>query len=175
MVAGLASHGLPLTLEEVEAEAGGQGVGRPHMAAVLVRKGVAASIQDAFDTWLAKGRPGYVERERLSPERALSLATESGGLPVLAHPHSLGLGAGDLDRAVSELAAQGLVGLEAIYGRYPPEDRMSLKALAARHGLVATGGSDHHGAYKPDLRIAVGRGDLEVPDEVLAELEARRR
>ena len=68
----------------------------------------------------------------------------------------------------------GRAGVEALYGRYPPEERNGLCDLARRHDLVATGGSDHHGSYKPDLAVGVGQGDLEVPDDVLARLGARR-
>jgi predicted metal-dependent phosphoesterase TrpH len=166
--------GLPVTPEEVETEAGGKGIGRPHVAAVLVRKGVVGTIQEAFDRYLAKGQPGYVEKERLYPDQAIKLARESGAVPVLAHPLSLGLEPAALDRSVGELAALGLGGAEAIYGRYTPEEREQVAALARRHDLVVTGGSDHHGTYKPDLRVGVGKGDLHVPDEVLEQLAARR-
>jgi predicted metal-dependent phosphoesterase TrpH len=166
--------GLPITPEEVETEAGGKGVGRPHVAAVLVRKGVVGSIQEAFDRYLAKGQPGYVEKERLHPDQAIALARESNAVPVLAHPLSLGLEPGELDRTVGELAGLGLAGAEAIYGRYTPEERQLVADLARRHGLVVTGGSDYHGTYKPDLQIGIGKGDLDVPDVALGELAARR-
>jgi len=167
--------GLPITPEEVEAEAGGKGIGRPHVAAVLLRKGVVSSIQEAFDVYLAKGKPGYVEKERLYPDQAIKLARESNAVPVLAHPLSLGLEPAELDRTVGELAELGLAGAEAIYGRYSPEERSEVAALATRHGLVVTGGSDHHGTYKPDLQVGIGKGDLDVPDSALEELAARRR
>jgi predicted metal-dependent phosphoesterase TrpH len=166
--------GLPITPEEVEAEAGGKGIGRPHVAAVLVRNGVVSSIQEAFDVYLAKGKPGYVEKERLYPDAAIKLARESNAVPVLAHPLSLGLEPAELDRAVGELAELGLAGAEGIYGRYSPEERAGVATLAKRHGLVVTGGSDHHGSYKPDLQVGIGRGDLDVPDSALEELAARR-
>jgi predicted metal-dependent phosphoesterase TrpH len=174
LVARLAELGLPVTLAEVTDEAGGVGVGRPHVAAVLVRKGAAASIQDAFDRYLAKGRPGYVEKERLPVGEAMRLARASGGAAVLAHPLSLGLGPAALESAVAELAGLGVAGIEAVYGRYSPEERAALSALADRYGLVATGGSDHHGTYKPDLRVGVGLGDLDVPDDVVDRLAERR-
>jgi hypothetical protein len=167
--------GLPITPEEVEAEAGGKGIGRPHVAAVLLRKGVVSSIQEAFDVYLAKGKPGYVEKERLYPDQAIKLASESNAVPVLAHPLSLGLEPAELDRNLGELAELGLAGAEAIYGRYTPEERQGVADLAKRHGLVVTGGSDHHGTYKPDLQVGIGKGDLDVPDSVLEELAARRR
>ena len=167
--------GLPITAEEVEEEAGGKGMGRPHVAAVLMRKGVVGSIQEAFDVYLARGKPGYVEKERLSPRDAIRIARQSGSVPVLAHPLSLGLEPHELEALVRELAGEGLAGIEAIYGRYEPADRAGLADLARRHGLVATGGSDHHGTYKPDLQIGIGRGDLDVPDAALEQLAARRR
>jgi len=173
LLARLAELGLPVSAEELEAEAGGSGAGRPHVAAILVRKGYATSVQDAFDRWLAKGRPAYTEKERLSPLPAISLALASGALPVLAHPLSMGLSPSQLEGAVGELAEAGLAGLEAIYGRYSQDERASLAVMAARAGLAITGGSDHHGTYKPDLSVGTGRGDLHVPDGALESLRDR--
>jgi predicted metal-dependent phosphoesterase TrpH len=170
----LGELGLPVTLEEMEAEAAGEGVGRPHAAAVLVAKGVVDSVQEAFDRYLARGRPGYVERERLTAEEGVALVRASGGVAVLAHPRSLTSDLAELEAAVGGLAALGLSGLEADYGRYSAEERADLAALAHRHGLVATGGSDYHGTYKPDLSVGTGRGDLCVPGQALDELAARR-
>lgn len=165
---------LGLSYESLQEEAGGMGAGRPHAAALLVREGRAATIQDAFDRWLAKGKPGYVEKSRLAPSEALRLAAASGGLPVLAHPRTLEAETpAALRSLVEELAGLGLVGMECEYGRYSPEERAGLRSLAAELRLVATGGSDHHGTYKADLSVGVGRGDLDVPDTVLDELRAR--
>ncbi|HZD65946.1 MAG TPA: PHP domain-containing protein [Acidimicrobiales bacterium] len=174
LVRRLRELGVPITAEEVEAEAGNGGVGRPHVAAVLVAKGVTNSIQEAFDGWLGKGAPAYIPKGRLEPSRAIHLARRSGGLPTLAHPLSLGLPPEQLREAVAELADAGLVGLEAYYGRYEPDERAALIAMAEDLGLVATGGSDHHGRYKPGLTVGSGAGDLEVPDSVLEALAARR-
>ena len=165
---------LGLSYGDLQAEAGGMGAGRPHAAAMLVREGRATSIQDAFDRWLGKGKPGYVEKERLRPQHAMVLAKASGGVPVLAHPNSLELAPKALRSAIEELRHHGLVGMECVYGRYSVEDREALLALASELGLVATGGSDHHGTYKPDLSVGIGRGDLDVPDTALEELRARR-
>jgi predicted metal-dependent phosphoesterase TrpH len=174
MVAKLAGLGLPITYEEVLEEAGGKGVGRPHFAAVLVKHGVVTTVQEAFDTLLAKGAPGYVNKARVEAGEIIASAKASGAVAVLAHPHTLGLEPPELASAVEELAELGLGGLECLYGRYEPERRAALAALAQRNGLAVTGGSDYHGAYKPDLALGVGQGDLDVPDGVLDELEARR-
>lgn len=173
LVARLAELGLPVSMEELLSESGGRGAGRPHVAAVLVRKGYAASVQEAFDKYLAKGAPAYIEKERLDPLRAISLARQSGGLAVLAHPLSLGLSPAETASLVAELAEAGLAGLEAIYGRYSQAERADLAVMAARAGLAVTGGSDYHGTYKPDLSLGTGRGDLHVPDGALAALRER--
>lgn len=173
MVARLEELGMPITMEELLQESGGRGTGRPHVAAVLVRKGYASSVQDAFDRYLEKGAPAYLEKERLEPLHAIDLALESGGLPVLAHPLSLKLSPEALSSSVAELAEAGLAGMECIYGRYSREERAELAVIAARAGLAITGGSDYHGKYKPDLQVGTGRGDLHVPDGALASLRER--
>jgi len=170
----LRGHGLDVTLEEILLEAGDGSVGRPHVAGVLLRKGYVSSIQEAFDLWLAKGKPAYLERERLLPADAIALAHASGAVAVLAHPTSLGFAGETLEGFVAALAADGLDGVECEYGRYSPELRASLRALAARLGLAVTGGSDYHGRYKPDISVGTALGDLNVPDALLDELEARR-
>ncbi len=174
LVEKLVSLGVPVTYEEVVAEAAGEeSAGRPHVAAVLVRHGAAESIPDAFDRWLASGRPAHVPKARVAPAEVARLARASGGVAVLAHPLTLGLGPGELSAAVAELAEAGFAGIEAVYGRYTPNERAGLCDLARRHGLVATSGSDYHGTVKPDLSVGTGQGDLRVPDDVVAELAAR--
>ena len=170
----LQEHGLDITLDEILAEAGRGSVGRPHVAGVLLRKGYVSSVQEAFDVWLANGRPAYLERDRLLPAEAIALAHASGAVTVLAHPTSLGFEGPALERFVAGLAADGLDGMECEYGRYTPELRVALGAIAGRLGLAVTGGSDYHGRYKPDLALGSGLGDLAVPDALLDALEARR-
>ncbi|HEV7863056.1 MAG TPA: PHP domain-containing protein [Acidimicrobiia bacterium] len=169
----LRDHGLDVTLDEILEEAGGGSVGRPHVAGVLLRKGYVSSIQEAFDVWLANGKPAYLERERLLPAEAIDLAHASGALAVLAHPTSLGFDGRELEGFVAGLAADGLDGMECEYGRYSPDLRAALRSMAGRLGLAVTGGSDYHGRYKPDLSLGTGLGDLNVSDELLDALEAR--
>ncbi len=173
MVERLRDLDIDITFEEVEAEAGGTGIGRPHMAQVLIEKGVVPDFASAFDRYLAAGRPGYIQRDRLDAIEAIDLAAASGATTSIAHPHTLGVAADDYDRAFAGLADAGLGGIEAWYGEYEPQVREHLAAVAASLGLVATGGSDYHGRYKPELRIGSGRGDLVVPDAALAGLRAR--
>jgi predicted metal-dependent phosphoesterase TrpH len=170
----LAELGVPVDYDAMVAEAGGEaGLGRPHFARALVRSGAAADIDDAFNTYLADGRAAYVPKSRLSPTDVARLATAAGGVAVLAHPLTLGLDPSALERLVTELAEAGLGGVEAVYGRYTTDERRALKRMARRCGLVATGGSDYHGSFKPDLQVGTGMGDLDVPDSALEELAAR--
>ncbi len=164
-----------ISYEDVVAEAGGTGVGRPHVAAVLVRKGVVGSIPEAFDLYLASGRPAYVERYRLPPEEAIELARASGAVPIVAHPHTLGMTGTTLDQELRRLARHGLVGLECYYPEYEPDTRLELVERARDVGLVPSGGSDYHGTYKPGLEIGRGYGDLSVGREVWQELAEARR
>jgi hypothetical protein len=171
----LAALGVPVTYAMVVAEAGSEeGVGRPHFASAMVAAGAAESIDDAFDRYLTRTSPAFVSKSRLDGADVARLAREAGGVAVLAHPFSNGLAGADLAGVVGGLAEAGFSGIEAHYGRYSPRQRQQLGNLARRFDLVATGGSDHHGAIKPDLRVGTGRGDLKVPDRVLVQLEARR-
>lgn len=167
----LTSIGLPITLEEIEEEAGGGSVGRPHIAAVMMARGYVPDIRTAFDLWLGAGRPAYVGRKRLDPADAITLARESGGVPVLAHPHTLGITtASEMADLLSDLKRAGLVGLEALYPAYHRHEREGYADLARRFGLLPSGGSDFHGTYKPGLLLGSGYGDLVVPAQICEEL-----
>lgn len=167
----LRGAGIDISIEEVLEEAGPGSVGRPHIAAVMMAKGYVPDIRTAFDEWLGSGKPGYVGRERLEPEEALALARESGAVPVLAHPHTLGLTtASAMADLLTRLGRAGLVGLEAFYSSYRRHEREGYADLARRFGLVPSGGSDFHGRYKPGLEIGSGYGDLVVDGSVLEEL-----
>lgn len=169
----LSAAGMPLTIEEVAEEAGGGSVGRPHIAAVMMRRGYVPDIRTAFDEWLGAGKPAYVGRERLQPEQAITLARESCAVPVLAHPHTLGITtAPAMADLLTRLKAAGLVGLEAIYSSYRAHERAGYADLARRFGLAVSGGSDYHGAYKPGLTLGSGYGDLVVPGDLIDKLRA---
>lgn len=167
----LEEAGLPITIEEVLEEAGGGSVGRPHIAAVMVKHGYVPDIRTAFDLWLGRDRPAYVGRDRLDPREAIGLTRESGAVPVLSHPHTLGITtAPAMADLLTDLKRAGLIGLEAIYGSYRRHEREGYADLARRFELVPSGGSDYHGSYKPGLSLGSGYGDLAVPDSVLDEL-----
>ena len=120
------------------------------------------------------GPPATSAKARIDVASFIAAARRSGAVAVLAHPLSLGLEPSALARVLRELSSAGLGGMECYYGRYSPEERARLTEMAKRHDLVATGGSDFHGTFKPDLRVGTGTGDLDVPDRALDELAARK-
>jgi predicted metal-dependent phosphoesterase TrpH len=174
IAARLQALGLDISYKEVERLAGNKVVGRPHFARLMVERGYAESIQDAFNRFLAKGAAAYVEKARLSPKDSIALIHRAGGVAVLAHPYQLKLASiEEMEKLIIELARMGLDGIEAIYSRHSDEERSVYAELAKRHGLLVTGGSDYHGTYKPDLNIVRGKGDLSVPYILLGEIKAR--
>ncbi|RME26841.1 MAG: PHP domain-containing protein [Deltaproteobacteria bacterium] len=176
LVGKLRELGVEITMEQVLQYTGGGLLGRPHFARFLVDKGYARDIQDAFDRYLGKGAGAYVDKQRLTPEQALLLATQDGAVPVLAHPYSLHLSDIDsIEKVLARLKEQGLQGIEAWYPHHDPAFTESLLLIANGLGLVATGGSDFHGSNKDGIELGSGiGGNLSVPDSVLDELEARR-
>lgn len=167
--------GVGIDYEEVVAQAGGGSVGRPHFAALLVAKGYVPDIPTAFREYLGSGGAAYAERPLLSAEETIRLARRSGGVPVVAHPHTLGLNtAEEYEAAFRRLASYGLVGVECYYGECPNETGRQLETAVRSFGLLPSGGSDFHGSCKPGLRVGVGRGDLVVPDRILEDLRAAR-
>ena len=129
---------------------------------------------EAFDRYLGRGRPAYRSRLRLSVGEAVRLTRALGGIAVVAHPHTIADDRDGFEEAFARFAGLGIAGVECYYVEYPPDHRLRLAALAESHGLIATGGSDYHGRYKPGIAVGVGRGDLVVPDPVLSELSRAR-
>jgi hypothetical protein len=174
MVERLNRLGIPLTLEEVTAFAGGEIVSRAHFAQALVARGVVASREEAFARYLGAGKPAYVPKQRLSPHQAIALLRRAGAVPILAHPGLLPLERGPLEELVRRFQEMGLEGLEAHYSEHDRPTRLWLERLAARLGLVVSGGSDFHGRAKPDIALGRGKGDLAVPLALLRAIEKRR-
>lgn len=174
MLEKLNALGFAMTWDEVQAFAGEDVVGRPHFAQVMLQKGYAKDKNEAFDKWLGDGKPGYADRPRLTAEVAVALIRQAGGVAVLAHPYSLHVGKDAMASLLIELAAAGLAGVECYYSEHSADLTKEYLAMARQANLVPTGGSDFHGEVSPGIHLGVGFGGLCVPDEVLAQLEARR-
>lgn len=157
-----------ITMEEVMEQAGAgasqeagdhKPIGRPHIAAILLRKGYVSSIKQAFDKYLAPGGLAYFDKERITPQRAVELIRLAGGICVLAHPVQLRTeNDAQLDRVVKDMVDLGLAGIEVIHSDHDDEWVRKCSALAEKYGLVKTGGSDFHGATKKDIGLGSAKG-----------------
>ncbi|ODT45057.1 MAG: hypothetical protein ABS70_04010 [Nitrospira sp. SCN 59-13] len=159
--------GIPITYEEVRALAGTESVGRPHIARLLMEKKFVTSAKEAFDRYLANGRPAFVDRELPEPAEAVRWIREAGGVPVLAHPTWVRTSADGLRVLVRDLKAAGLGGIEVHYSTHTPSQTTEYLDLAKQCDLLVTGGSDFHGITKPDIEVGIGRGQLKVSQKLL--------
>ena len=166
MVAKLAELGIQISWERVREIAGDGAIGRPHIAQAMLEKGHIGSIKEAFDKYIARDGPAYVERDKMTPEEAVRLILRNRGLPVMSHPFT----APEPEAMIVELKAAGMVGIEAYYNNYMNEEIGNLIALAKDHGLIITGGSDYHGLDESNETLM---GGVEVPMEAVNSLIAR--
>ena len=170
MVAKLNELGIHVTMAEWEAEAKAGVLGRPQLAAILLRKGYVSSIKDAFNKYLGQGAAAYADKERLTPRRAFEMIRESGGLPVLAHAAQLRTeNDSQLDRVVKDLVDLGLAGIEVYHSDHDAAWIEKTKLIAGRYNLLMTGGSDFHGTNKKDIDLGLARGQR-VPRELFDRL-----
>jgi predicted metal-dependent phosphoesterase TrpH len=151
MVKRLGDLGYPLDWDDVERRANGR-IGRPHLADALVAAGYAADQADAFERLIGQDSPAYVAQGKMEPADAVALARASGGITSLAHPRTLRLDPADLDGFVAMLAAAGLDAIEAHRPDQPADEQAALVALADRHGLAVSAGSDFHGPAREHER-----------------------
>lgn len=151
--------GIGITFQEVEAASGGKQVGRPHFARVLLKKGVVKSMDEAFEKYLGKGKPAYIDKRRLSSRESIQRIREAGGVAVVAHPKQMRLDEAGLNQEFQRLVDEGLGGIEAYNSCQTANEASLYKRLAKRFNLLVTGGSDFHGANKPDVELGyLGEG-----------------
>lgn len=175
MVERLQELGAPIRWERVLELAVGGVVARPHVAQALLESGFVTSFEEAFEKYIGRQGPAYVQRFRFTPQEAVTLISKHQGLAALAHPYIYdrsgrlvdGL---DLEKILPSLSKAGLVGIEAYYANYPRQATASLLHLAERFRLVATGGSDYHG----QLETFGDLGGVFVPLQSVEQLKARR-
>jgi predicted metal-dependent phosphoesterase TrpH len=165
MVDKLGALGIDIDWSRVREIAGEGSIGRPHIARAMLEKGYIAAFEEAFDKYIGHGGPAYVEREKMTPEEAVTLILRSRGLPVLAHPFTVP----EPEAMVIKLKAVGLVGIEAYYKDNTEEQTGTTLGLAEKYGLIATGGTDYHGI---DDSSEVMLGGVEVPMAAVARLIA---
>lgn len=166
MVEKLNALGIRLDFARVRALASGA-VGRPHVARALVGAGVVGSTEEAFEKYLGRNGPAYVERLKVSPPEAVQVILRAGGVPVLAHP-----GWGVKDEMIPGLVDAGLEGLEVYYPDHTPAMVTRYLEIAQKLRLLVTGGTDFHGG---DLATKVPPGSQYVPAECVERLRERVR
>lgn len=161
MIEKLAAMGISIQWNRVQDIAGAGSVGRPHIAQAMMEKGYVPSLKEAFNQYIGREAPAYVEREKMTPEEVVRLITSAGGLAVLAHPAEVE----DLEHFIPRLQRVGLAGMEVYYNNYQASTIQHLASLAHKHALVATGGSDFHGmdtaTETPIGGVAIPRGCVE--------------
>jgi len=165
MIAKLKNFGIYIDWERVQEIAGTGSMGRPHIAQAMLEKGYITSFKEAFDKYISRDGPAYVEREKMTPVEVVELLLQVNGLPVLAHPFT----AKNPEMLIAGLRAAGLIGIEAYYDGYTADEISRLVSLAGKYGLIVTGGSDYHGLEATNETMI---GGVDVPLESVERLIA---
>jgi predicted metal-dependent phosphoesterase TrpH len=131
----------------------------------MLERGHVSTFRQAFDKYIKRDGPAYVQRKKLTPIEALTIVLKAGGLPVLAHPADIR----QLSPLLSKLRKAGMVGIEVYYNGYAPKTISYLEKMAAKHDLIACGGSDYHG---PGETVGSRLGSIDVPREEVERLIA---
>ena len=158
----LAALGMPVSRDEVAAYAKGEVVARPHFARVLVDKGFATDVKDAFERYLGAGRPANAERYRPDPQLAIDAIHAAHGVAVMAHPKFWTADVDKLSEGLAHWRDRGLDGVEAVYKANTFDETILHLRMAHDLGLAATAGSDFHGGNKPTISLGMDVGDEET-------------
>ncbi|MCH5258930.1 MAG: PHP domain-containing protein [Lachnospiraceae bacterium] len=173
MCRNLREAGIDITYEKLQERNPDAVITRAHYASYLFEEGYVRSRSEAFARYLGDHTKYFVPREKVTPEQAVELILQVGGIPILAHPPLYHMGKERLDRLVSSLKDAGLIGIEAFYSTYTNQDERDMINLADKYDLLLSGGSDFHGANKPNLDLGVGYGKLFVSEEYLTKIKEK--
>lgn len=163
--------GFPVTMEEAEELAGGEMLCRAHFARLLQNKGLVSSVKEAFDKYLANGRPANCNIQAITDQEAIRLIHAAGGIAFVAHLHLIRLSDEELFTYLSGLKEAGLDGIEGYYTEYTPKMQEKFQGMARTLGLQISGGTDFHAAMKPHIAIGRGLGNLSIPYSVLEKMK----
>ncbi|MBF0120216.1 MAG: PHP domain-containing protein [Desulfobacterales bacterium] len=158
--------GIKVSLDEVSEHAKDSQIGRPHIAMTMVNKGLIKSIDEAFNKFLGKGKPAYVDKYRIDCPKAIEMINNAGGIAVLAHPFLIKPKNNEsIENLIITLKDIGISGIEAYYPEHTTEYISYYVSLAKKYNLIITGGTDFHGDLKPNIKLGFGKGDFFVPFE----------
>ena len=167
----LREAGIDITYEKLQERNPDAVITRAHYASYLFEEGYVKTRQEAFARYLGDHTKYFVPREKVTPEQAVALTLQVGGIPILAHPPLYHMGMERLDKLVASLKDVGLMGIESLYSTYTNQDERDMISLAKKYDLLLSGGSDFHGANKPNLDLGTGYGKLFVPEEYLMKIK----
>ncbi|MGN0275741.1 MAG: PHP domain-containing protein [Hominisplanchenecus sp.] len=173
MIQKLADLGIDISPRQMKAAFGDAVMTRAHFARYLLEKGYVVDRKEAFSRYIGDQAPCFVPREKVTPAMAVRLICETKGIAVLAHPMQYPFSEPELILLLKNLRAEGLAGIEAIYSTHSHRQEAFLRTTAKRLGLAISGGSDFHGANKPDIHLGTGKGNLRIPDSVLTNLRKK--
>lgn len=165
--------GIQIEMAEIEALAGTDRIGRPHIADALVRHKVVRTRQEAFDRFLAKGKPFYLSKDCLDLCDAVALIKEAGGVSVVAHPYSLFVSKTRLAELMDEWKEIGVDGIEAYHSAAKLGQCKILEKMGRQRGFLITAGSDYHNESKPECGIGHSAGAVAIADSYYSELAGR--
>lgn len=174
LIESLRRAGYMLDYNEIKNATPNGKINRAHIAADLTKRGYTGSIKEAFQTLLSPAAGHYREPKRIDLFEMIDYLSSIHAAPVLAHP-LLNLSVEDLTRLLPRAKQTGMIGMECVYSLYDSARTQTSMALADTYGLLYSGGSDYHGANKPDIQIGVGRGDLRIPAEWASSIRAAIR
>ncbi len=167
----LVAAGFHVTMEEAYEVAGGDILCRAHFARIMVNKGYVGSVKEAFDKYLDNGRAAYSGKQAFTDAEAVGLINGAGGIAFCAHLHLTRKPLPELEEFLAGLKAAGLAGVEGYYTYYTPEMERDYRAIAAKSGLLVSGGTDFHGEFKPQIAIGKGLGNLAIPYSVVERMK----
>ena len=171
LIDNLVKAGYEITFEEAAEISGSDIFNRSHVARILVQKGYVPTVSAAFDTLLKEGNGFYIPARRITSAAAVRFIKTFEATAIIAHP-LLNLTPEELREFLPEMKEAGLDAIETEYTEFTPEMKQTAVSLAEEFSLKQSGGSDFHGAAKPDIDLGSGRGDLFVPFSFYEEMKA---
>jgi 3',5'-nucleoside bisphosphate phosphatase len=165
IVQNLNRQGIDLRFETVANIAGGAAIGRPHIAAAMLKEELIYSFRDAFEKYIGYDSPAYVEKDTMTPQQVFELIINAGGVPILAHPGVTGV-----DERISSFIKLGLMGIEVYHSEHSKAQQRFYLQYCKRNGLIFTGGSDFHSGLQTKAEIGVPH----VPYRVVEMLQEKR-
>lgn len=174
MIALFEKDGIPMSMDKLTQGKPDTVITRAHFARVLMEEGIVSGKEQAFKKYLGPGCKYYLPKPEVTPEHVLSLIRQAGGIPILAHPLIYKLGYRQIEVLIETLIPLGLQGIEAYHSSNNRYESDRLRSMALKYNLVVSGGSDFHGANKPDIELGIGRGSLRITEHILHQIEALR-